>query len=54
MENLVGFARILKSLIPDKTNVLFLTSENEFSGIIYSFLEVGKIFSQQYLVVNLS
>ena len=35
-------------------NVLFLTSENEILGIIYSLFRVSKIFSYQYLVLNLS
>ena len=34
-------------------NVLFLTSDNEFSGIIYSYLEVGKIFSNNICHINL-
>ena len=34
-------------------NVLISAFENEFSGIIYD-LEGGKIFSKQYLALNLS
>ena len=38
-----------------KTNVMILALENEFSEVIYIFnLKGGKIFSQQYLALNLS
>ena len=35
------------------TNVMILALENEFSDIIYINLEEGKIFSQEYLALNL-
>ena len=37
-----------------RPNVVFLSFDNELSGIMYVYLEVGKIFSKQYLVLNLS